>query len=104
MSLAIIVIYINITNFVLISSLEKDHSMIETLHLKNVVIFIQAILSFVLSRQFLFNSVSFLTYFVEFNMNLFISIYQKFSSHFVFLSDLTMPLYVFLPSFFSIAT
>ena len=44
-------IYINITNFVLISELEKDHSMIETRRLKNVVIFIQTILSFVLSRK-----------------------------------------------------
>ena len=44
-------IYINITNFVLISSLEKDHSMIETSRLKNVVIFFQTILSFVLSRK-----------------------------------------------------
>ena len=32
-------ININITNFVLISKLEKDRSMIETLRLKNVVIF-----------------------------------------------------------------
>ena len=30
-------IYINITNFVLISYLEKDHSMIETHCLKNVI-------------------------------------------------------------------
>ena len=30
-------IYINITNFVLISQLEKDHGMIETRRLKNVV-------------------------------------------------------------------
>ena len=34
---AIIMIYINITNFVLISQLEKDHSMIEMRRLKNVV-------------------------------------------------------------------
>ena len=34
--------------FVLINKLEKGHSMIETRPLKNVVIFIQAILSFVL--------------------------------------------------------
>ena len=47
MSLAIIMIYINITNFVL----EKDQSMIETRRLKNVVIFLQTILSFVLSRK-----------------------------------------------------
>ena len=52
MSEAIIMIYINITSFVLISKLEKDHhSMIETSLLKNVVIFFQAILSFVLSRK-----------------------------------------------------
>ena len=31
--------------------LEKDHSMIETCRLKNVEIFIQSILSFVLSRK-----------------------------------------------------
>ena len=31
-------------------NLKKDHSMIETCRLKNVVIFIQTILSFVLSR------------------------------------------------------
>ena len=35
---------INITKFVLINQLEKDHSMIETRRLKNVVIFIQTIL------------------------------------------------------------
>ena len=34
-------VYINITNFVLISSLEKYHSMIEKHCLKNVVIFFQ---------------------------------------------------------------
>ena len=33
--------YINITKFVLINQLKKDHSMIETRCLKNVVIFIQ---------------------------------------------------------------
>ena len=33
------------------NQLEKDHSMIETRRLKNVVIFIQAILNFVLSRK-----------------------------------------------------
>ena len=43
--------YINITKFVLIIQLEKDHSMIETHRLKNVVIFIQKILSFALSRK-----------------------------------------------------
>ena len=48
---AIITIYVKITSFVLIGQLEKDHSMIETHHLKDVVIFFQAILSFVLSRK-----------------------------------------------------
>ena len=43
-------IYININKFVLISELEKD-SMIETRCLKSVVIFIQTILHFVLSRK-----------------------------------------------------
>ena len=33
--------------------LEKDHSMIETRRLKNVIIFSQTILSFVLSRKIL---------------------------------------------------
>ena len=37
-------IYINITDSVLISKLAKDHSMIETRRLKNVVIFIQTTL------------------------------------------------------------
>ena len=36
--------HINITKFVLINELEKDHSMIETHRLKNVVIFIQTII------------------------------------------------------------
>ena len=44
-------IYMNITNFVLISQLEKDQSMTERRRLKNVVIFIEIILSFVLSRK-----------------------------------------------------
>ena len=43
-------IYINITNFVLISKHEKDHSMVETRRLKNVF-FLQTILSFVLPRK-----------------------------------------------------
>ena len=42
---------INVAVFVLISQLEKDHSMIETRCLKNVVIFVQTILSLVLSRK-----------------------------------------------------
>ena len=42
---------INVVEFVLISSLEKGHSMIETRCLKNVVIFIQKILDFALSRK-----------------------------------------------------
>ena len=44
-------ISINITSFVLISQLEKDHSMIERHPLKKIVIFFQTILSFVLSRK-----------------------------------------------------
>ena len=36
--------YVNMTKFVLISQLEKDRSMIETRHLKNIVIFIQTVL------------------------------------------------------------
>ena len=51
MSQAIIMIYTNTINFVLISLLEKDHSMIETRRLKNVVVFFQTILSLVLSRK-----------------------------------------------------
>ena len=43
-------ICINVAEFVLISQLEKVHSMIETHRLKNVI-FIQTILSFVLSRK-----------------------------------------------------
>ena len=43
--------YINITKFILINKLEKDHSMIEMRCLKFIVIFIQMILSFVLSRK-----------------------------------------------------
>ena len=39
MSYAVIAIYINITSFVLISQLEKDHSMIETCRLKSVIFF-----------------------------------------------------------------
>ena len=37
-------IYVNITKFLLISQLKEDHSMIETRHLKSVVIFSQTIL------------------------------------------------------------
>ena len=43
MTQAIIVTYINITNFVLMSQLEKDHSMIETCCLENVVTFFQTL-------------------------------------------------------------
>ena len=45
-------ICINVAEFVLISYLEKDHSMIEMRCLENVI-FIQRILSFVLSRKIL---------------------------------------------------
>ena len=48
--------YINVTKFVLINQLEKDHSMIETRRLKNVVIFIQTILSFVQARKIYLNT------------------------------------------------
>ena len=51
MSQVIIITYINITNFVLISELEKDHSMIETHRLKNVVIFLQTILRILCSPR-----------------------------------------------------
>ena len=44
-------IYINVSNFVLINKLEKDHSMIETSRLENVVIFFVTISSFALSRK-----------------------------------------------------
>ena len=50
MSYAIIMIYINITSFVPISELEKDHSMIETRPLKNVVIFLQTMNFFLLRK------------------------------------------------------
>ena len=53
--------YINITSFVLVSQLEKSHSMIETYRLKDVVIFFQTILSFVLSRKILSINMSKLT-------------------------------------------
>ena len=43
MSLVIIINCINITKFVLINQLVKDHCMIEIHHLKNVAIFIQTI-------------------------------------------------------------
>ena len=43
--------YINITKFVLINYIEKDHSMIEMRRLKNNVIFFQTVISFMLSRK-----------------------------------------------------
>ena len=43
--------YINITRFVLINELQKDHSMIKTHPSKCFVIFIKTILSFVRSRK-----------------------------------------------------
>ena len=42
---------INVAGFVPISWREKDHSMIEMRRFKNVVMFIQTILSFALSRK-----------------------------------------------------
>ena len=44
-------IFMNIIKFVIINELGKDHSMIETVLLKNNIIFIQIILSFVLSKK-----------------------------------------------------
>ena len=52
---AIFTIYINITSFVLIGQFEKDHSMTETHRFKNVVIFFQTTLIFVMSRTILRN-------------------------------------------------
>ena len=46
-----IMIYINITNFELITQLGKYNSMIKRRRLKTVVISFQAVLSFVLSRK-----------------------------------------------------
>ena len=43
--------YIKITKLILINQLEIDHSMIEMRRLKNVVIFIETVLSFVLSSK-----------------------------------------------------
>ena len=45
---------INITKFVLIKYLEKDHNMIKTRRLKMAVVSIQTILGFVLSRTIFF--------------------------------------------------
>ena len=60
MAQVIIVIYINITSFVLISKLKKDHIMIETRRLKDVVIFFETELSFVLPRRIIkiYNGIS----------------------------------------------
>ena len=51
MSQEIMMIYINITNFVQISLLGRDHTMTEMRRLKSVAIFLQTILSFVLPRK-----------------------------------------------------
>ena len=59
MSQAIIMIYINILKFVLINQLEKDQSIIETRRLKNIVVFIQTILNFVLSIKNINTDVAF---------------------------------------------
>ena len=65
-------ICININNFVLISQLEKDHSMIETGRLKNVGIFFKTILSFVLSRKIKDNIDTFSEFFFHnFNNSIF---------------------------------
>ena len=52
-------ICIDSTSFVIISQLEKDHSMIEMNRLKDVVIFLQTILSFVVSGKIISISFSF---------------------------------------------
>ena len=49
--------HINITKFVLINYLEKDHGIIETRRFKNVVISVQTHLSFVLSRKITSNNI-----------------------------------------------
>ena len=46
MSLAILMNYINITDFVLIIHLEKDHNMIETYYFKTVSIFFSTFAKF----------------------------------------------------------
>ena len=43
--------YINIAKFVVNIELEKDHGMVQTRRLKNIVIFIETILNFVLPRK-----------------------------------------------------
>ena len=50
MSYAIQMIHINITNFILTSYLEKDHTMIKTRHFINVVIFFQTKLKVYLKK------------------------------------------------------
>ena len=59
--------YINITKFALISLLEKDHDMIETRRLKNVLIFIQTILRFVLSRKIILKIILNISYRIFFS-------------------------------------
>ena len=48
MAKAIIMVHINITNFVLISQLEKYHSMIQKRRLKNVFFYIQKLLHWII--------------------------------------------------------
>ena len=54
--------YINITKFVLVNELEKDHSMVETRRLKNVVIFIQIISKSLKKGNFMFFSFDIIKY------------------------------------------
>ena len=74
MSQAIIMTHINITKFLLINYLEKDHSMIETRRLKNVVIFIQTISNFVLSRKIIYLYI-FMYIYIYILINIYIYIY-----------------------------
>ena len=66
--------HINITKFLLINYLEKDHSMIETRRLKNVVIFIQTISNFVLSRKIIYLYI-FMYIYIYILINIYIYIY-----------------------------
>ena len=81
---------INVAEFVPISWLEKDHSMIETRRLKNGVIFIQTILSFVLSRKLIFIRLSsnhYMRYLGERNKNYISKKYLNILSSTVLLKD-----------------
>ena len=88
-----ITICINITSFVLIHQLEKDHSMIETLVLTNVVVFVmffQTKLSFVLSRKIIFNIFSACIYiyihiYIYIYIYIYVCMYKQLKRHLIFL-------------------